>query len=112
METVPWNISLCSGTTPTRESGEIKKIKYLTCLALTQAAALMLTVTCFAGGTVNAARTSARIYPNDDPVSITGYLISGNNYFKLRDLAYAMRDTASCFDAAWNAEAGLDVLSD
>lgn len=84
----------------------MKKIKYLTRLALTLAAALMLTATCFASGTVNAARTSARLYLNDDSVSITGYLINGNNYFKLRDLAYAMRDTASCFDVAWNAEAG------
>lgn len=90
----------------------MKKIKYLARLALTLAAALMLTATCFASGTVNAARTSARIYLNDDSVSITGYLINGNNYFKLRDLAYAMRDTASCFDVAWNAEAGQVVLFD
>lgn len=84
----------------------MKKLKCLTRLALTLAAALMLTATCFASGTVSAARTSARIYLNDDSVSITGYLINGNNYFKLRDLAYALRDTASRFDVAWNAEAG------
>lgn len=84
----------------------MKKLKYLTRLALALAAALMLTATCFASGTVSAARTSARIYLNDDSVSITGYLINGNNYFKLRDLAYVLRDTASRFDVAWNAEAG------
>lgn len=83
----------------------MKKHQILLRLTLALAAALMLTATCFASGPVNAARTSARIYLNDGSVSITGYEIGGNNYFKLRDLAYALRDTSSCFDVAWNAGA-------
>lgn len=54
---------------------------------------------------VNAVRTESRIYLNDQSVSIAGYNINGNNYFKLRDLANALKDTASCFDVTWNEAA-------
>ncbi len=52
----------------------------------------------------DAVKTESSIYLNDSRVSIDGYNINGNNYFKLRDLAYALRDTTSCFDVEWNAE--------
>ena len=73
--------------------------------ALAMAIAVLLAATCFASDAVNAVRTSARIYLNDSPASIVGYEIGGNNYFKLRDLAYALKDTTSSFDLAWNAGA-------
>ena len=80
-----------------------KHTRSLLRLFLALAAAVMLASVCFASGAVSASRTSARIYLNDDTVTITGYEIGGNNYFKLRDLAYALKDTTSCFDLAWNA---------
>lgn len=54
-------------------------------------------------GTVSAIQSSAQVYLNDSSISISGYVIGGNTYYKLRDLAYALRDTTSCFDVEWNA---------
>lgn len=83
----------------------MKRIQTPLRLVLAMAAAAVLAATCFASGPVSATRTSAQIYLNDSSVSLTGYEIGGSNYFKLRDLAYALKDTTSCFDLAWNAGA-------
>lgn len=49
---------------------------------------------------------SSMVYINDSPVSIQGYNIYGNNYFKLRDLAYYMSMCAddAQFDVSWDEE--------
>lgn len=89
-----------------------KCVRALLRLTLTLAAAVLLTAVCFAGNTVGASRTSSQIYLNDTQVYITGYTIGGNNYFKIRDLAWALRDTTSQFDLGWNAEARrVEVLT-
>ncbi len=51
-----------------------------------------------------------------DPVQVTllvdgsiqrlwAYNIGGNNYFKLRDMAYLLKDTQACFSVEWNEAA-------
>lgn len=80
-----------------------KATGYFLRLALALAAAVMLSAVCFAGESVSASRSGAEVFLNDSPASISGYVIGGNTYYKLRDLAYALRETSSCFDVAWNA---------
>ena len=41
-------------------------------------------------GNKAAALTSAAVYLDGNPLSLTAYSIGGNNYFKLRDLAFAL----------------------
>lgn len=80
--------------------------------ALALAAAVVLSVVCFASENVNASRSGAQVFINDSSVSISGYVIGGNTYYKLRDLAYALRDTSSRFDVVWNAgENRVEVYS-
>ncbi len=41
---------------------------------------------------------------NGKAVHIAGYLINGNNYFKIRDLAAALKNTSSRFDVSYDKE--------
>lgn len=74
-------------------------------IAMFVVAAVLLAAPCFAKDTTSAVPCKSSIYLNDVSVDIDGYTIYGNNYFKLRDLAYVLRDTTSCFDVIWNAAA-------
>lgn len=58
-----------------------------------------------AGRGVSAKRCTSQIYLNDKPISVVGYTIGGSNYFMIRDLAWALKDTPNCFDVTWNAGA-------
>ncbi|WP_200897672.1 subtype B tannase [Paenibacillus wulumuqiensis] len=52
---------------------------------------------------------TTKVYLDGKPVSISGYSINGNSYFKVRDLAKAMN-----FNVTWNAASGtlnLDTAS-
>ena len=51
---------------------------------------------------VNATKTQSTVYLSDERISVNGYNINGNNYFKLRDLADKFSDSANNFDVAWN----------
>lgn len=51
---------------------------------------------------ITATASQDAIYLNDTHISVSGYNINGNNYFKLRDLAEAFQNTTSCFDVVWN----------
>ena len=42
-------------------------------------------------------------------VQFEAYNINGSNYFKLRDVAYAMNGTSKQFDVRWNS--GISILS-
>lgn len=46
--------------------------------------------------------SNTTMYVNDNYATINGYNINGNNYFKLRDVAYAMNDTSSSFNVTWD----------
>ncbi len=52
---------------------------------------------------IPAAPASAKVLVNGQKVGLNAYNISGNNYFKLRDLAYALNGTEKQFDVGWDA---------
>ncbi|MDO4269570.1 MAG: hypothetical protein Q4C72_01480 [Eubacteriales bacterium] len=62
--------------------------------------------------TAEAKVSQARVTVNGSEVAAAAYEIEDNNYFKLRDLAMALRDTDSAFDVAWDADAKAVKLSD
>lgn len=59
-------------------------------------------VPCTYAAAAEAYRTSSAIQINDYNCAIAGYNINNNNYFRLRDLAYYLRDTSAKFDIVWN----------
>ena len=46
--------------------------------------------------------TSSKVMINGQIVDFQAYNIDGNNYFKLRDLAYALSGTSAQFNVTWN----------
>lgn len=82
-----------------------KKIHTLLCaLAAVLAAVSLTTTAALASSGVSAKRCTSQIYLNDKRISVAGYTIGGSNYFMVRDIAWALKDSASCFDVAWNAQ--------
>ena len=69
-------------------------------LPLLLAAILLLTGTGLAAPAATA--TSASVLVNGTPVAFEAYNIDGNNYFKLRDLAFALSGSEKQFDVSWN----------
>ena len=51
--------------------------------------------------------TASTIYVNGEKVAFEAYNINGNNYFKLRDVAWALSGTATPFNVSWNNEKGV-----
>ncbi|MDR1573497.1 MAG: copper amine oxidase N-terminal domain-containing protein [Clostridiales Family XIII bacterium] len=64
--------------------------------------------TVFAADT--AVPTAANILVDGVLTPFDAYNIGGNNYFKLRDMAYALNGGAKQFDVAWDAAAGTILL--
>lgn len=68
----------------------------------------MLTCTLFlpqgvmASSTISAKVTDSSISINGETQQFTAYNINGNNYFKLRDLAYVLNGTTKQFDIDWD----------
>ena len=52
---------------------------------------------------------SSKVYVNGKEIKFEAYNINGSNYFKLRDIAYAMNGTEKQFDVIWNPD--ISVLS-
>ena len=53
-----------------------------------------------------------KVQINGQPVSPQAYNIGGYNYFKLRDVAYMLRGTASAFDVTWNGtQNAVNIIS-
>lgn len=59
--------------------------------------------------TVNPTRST--VYINEDAVGFEAYLINDENYFKLRDLAFALSGTQKQFSTSWDAVAMLGTLT-
>lgn len=57
-------------------------------------------------GNKAASLTSAAVYLDGNPLSLTAYSIGGNNYFKLRDLVFALG-----FSVDWNADTMTMILT-
>lgn len=53
---------------------------------------------------VNATPTNSKVIVNGKEVEFDAYTINGNNYFKLRDLAFAVRKTDKRFNVVWDNE--------
>ncbi len=53
---------------------------------------------------ISATPTAASVLVNDEGVSFEAYNISGNNYFKLRDLAHSLNGTEKQFEIGWDAD--------
>ena len=47
---------------------------------------------------------TAQVFVDGKEVPISAYLIGDYNYFKLRDLAYVLKDTGKGFDVQWDSE--------
>ena len=63
-------------------------------------------------GNKAASLTSAAVYLDGKPLSLTAYSIGGNNYFKLRDLAKALDGLNTNFEVKWNAaQQRIDLTS-
>ncbi len=46
--------------------------------------------------------TNAKVSVNGKPTEFEAYVLNGNNYFKLRDLAYVLTGTDKQFDVSWD----------
>ena len=55
--------------------------------------------------------TAQTVLVNGENVDFDAYNIEGSNYFKLRDLAYALKDTQKCFEVEWDSAAGAILLT-
>jgi len=56
---------------------------------------------------------SATVLVNGKPVEFDAFNIEGNNYFKLRDIAYVLNDTEKQFNLNWDADYSIiDINSD
>nr|WP_312579566.1 hypothetical protein [Sedimentibacter sp.] len=51
--------------------------------------------------------TTSTIFINNEQVSFQAYMIDNNNYFKLRDIAYALNGTNKQFEVTWNDQNNL-----
>ncbi|MBP3293733.1 MAG: hypothetical protein J6N32_08265, partial [Clostridia bacterium] len=71
---------------------------------------ITVSVTVVAAGSVSAAQartvspTWLKVGIDGDEKYYTPYNIDGNNYFKLRDIAYALSGSSKQFDVVWNEE--------
>ncbi|MCL2124567.1 MAG: carbohydrate-binding domain-containing protein [Oscillospiraceae bacterium] len=62
--------------------------------------------------TVTATPTASTVYINGEAVAFDAYLIGGANYFKLRDLAYALNGTEKQFEVGYdNASKTVTITS-
>ena len=59
---------------------------------------------------VTAQPTASTVYLNGKAVEFEAYTISGSNYFKLRDLAYALSGTPKQFAVGWDGDANAISL--
>lgn len=62
-------------------------------------------------GLVTAVPTASTVYVNGTQVAFDAYNIAGNNYFKLRDLAFILSGSEAQFEVGWNAAANSIQLT-
>ncbi len=62
--------------------------------------------------TANASPTTSKIYVDGKEVAFDAYNINGNNYFKLRNVAYTVTGSEKQFNVTWNGANGcIDLIS-
>ncbi len=80
----------------------MKLTKRLSCFALAMAAALSL---CVGAHAVTAVVSDQKLEIDGKAVAAAAYNVAGNNYFKLRDLAYLLNGTGAQFSVGYNKSA-------
>ncbi len=58
--------------------------------------------TVFASGNIEAMKNLSSVLVDGIPISFESYTIEGNNYFKLRDIAYILNNTEKQFAVYWD----------
>jgi hypothetical protein len=58
-----------------------------------------------------AAPTASTVLVNGKSIAFDAYNIGGNNYFKLRDLAYTLNGTPKQFEVGWNGAVNAIILT-
>jgi hypothetical protein len=60
---------------------------------------------------LTATPTSSAVIVNGERIAFDAYLIGGNNYFKLRDLAFVLSGTEKQFELSWDGAANAIYIS-
>lgn len=60
---------------------------------------------------LTATPTASTVLLNGQNVAFDAYVINGNNYFKLRDLAYALSGTGKQFEVSWDGAANAIAMT-
>ncbi len=61
---------------------------------------------------VTATKTASKVTVNGEVESFDAYTINGNNYFKLRDIAYVLSGTEKQFEVTWDgAKNAINLMS-
>ncbi len=79
-------------------------------LVFTQSGSGATTPTTPTTQSINAVSTSSDVYVDGELVKFPTYNIDGNNYVKLRDLAFVIDGTEKQFNVDWNGEKNLITL--
>ncbi|MCL1975391.1 MAG: peptidylprolyl isomerase [Firmicutes bacterium] len=85
--------------------------KNLFVLLLSIILVLCFNVTTYAADSVTALPTSSTVLVNGNKVAFDSYNIKGNNYFKLRDLAFILSKTAKQFEVTFDNESNTISLT-
>lgn len=59
---------------------------------------------------ITALPMTSQVLVNGTPVNLEAYTINGNNYFKLRDIAYALNGTEKQFGVRWFGEGYITLI--
>ena len=81
-------------------------------ITLILAGVMLLTCTALANEIIEAKYTDSSVEVNGKVVAFEAYNIKDNNYFKLRDVAMAVKGSEKQFEVVWNEQAGaVEMLS-
>ena len=80
-------------------------------LSISLAVLLIFSVFSIPASALSASPTASTVLVNGKVVAFDAYNISGNNYFKLRDLAYVLSGTQKQFEVAWSGAANAISLT-
>ncbi|WFD11823.1 cellulase family glycosylhydrolase [Tepidibacter hydrothermalis] len=78
------------------------KKKIMTLVFIIAIMSFVLSVTAFATESIKATKTYSTILVDGVNKNLDAYNINGNNYFKLRDIAYVLNNTDKQFEVKWD----------
>ena len=84
---------------------------YNKCVAFVVAFACVISNFVLVEAAVEAKPTTSKIFVNGEQKDCAAYYINGNNYFKLRDLAYALNGTTQEFSVDWDEKRHIVILT-